>query len=209
MANSSPPWAAYHALMACRLVAIDKRPGVHPMGIGETLRQALTKLVMRAAGDQAKTACGKLQLCAGLKAVIEGATHAVGQHILERVRGKRLEEEAEEYAEEEEESGCVLARINNLTIKTARKEEEAAEQLTAALKMEVEEDRGSEVKEGGDRTQRALGALEFITQDAEPSRTMLVKAHNGFNDLSCLTMLWTVRHRCPAGAMFVLNCYRH
>ena len=28
MDNSSPPWAAYCALMACRRVALDKRPGV-------------------------------------------------------------------------------------------------------------------------------------------------------------------------------------
>ena len=48
------------------------------MGIRETLRRALAKLVMRAAGEQAKTACGNLQLCAGLEAGIEGDTHAVG-----------------------------------------------------------------------------------------------------------------------------------
>ena len=60
--------------------------GVIPVGIGETLLQALDKLVMRADGDQAKTACGNLQLCAGLKAGIERATHAVGQRILARVR---------------------------------------------------------------------------------------------------------------------------
>ena len=65
--------------MAFRLVALDKRPGVRPVGIGETLRRALAKLVMRAAGEQAKMACGNLQLCAGLKAGIEGETHAVGQ----------------------------------------------------------------------------------------------------------------------------------
>ena len=82
MANSSPPWASYRALMACRLVALDKRPGLRPMGIGEMLRRALAKLVMRAAGDQAKTACGNFQLCAGLKAGIEGATHAVGHRRL-------------------------------------------------------------------------------------------------------------------------------
>ena len=52
--------------MDCHLVALDKRPGVLPVGIGETIRRALAKLVMRAAGDQAKTACGNLQLCAGL-----------------------------------------------------------------------------------------------------------------------------------------------
>ena len=55
------------------------------MGIGETLCRALAKLVMRAFGDQEETACGNLQLCAGLKAGKEGATHAVGQRRLERV----------------------------------------------------------------------------------------------------------------------------
>ena len=58
-------------------------------------------------------------------------------------------------------------------------------------------------------TQRALGALEFITQDADPSGTMLVDACNGFNKLSRLAMLCTVRHRWPAGARFAFNCYRY
>ena len=62
-----PPWYAYHALMGCRLVALDKRPGVRPLGIRGTLRRALAKLVMRAAGDQAKTECVNMQLCAGLE----------------------------------------------------------------------------------------------------------------------------------------------
>ena len=89
MANSSPPWASYCALMACRLVALDKRPVVRPVGIGETLRRDLAKLVIRAAGGQAKTACSNLQMCAGLGACIEGATHVVGQRQLERVRVRR------------------------------------------------------------------------------------------------------------------------
>ena len=38
MAKSSPPWAAYCALMTCCLLALDKIPGVRPVGIGETLR---------------------------------------------------------------------------------------------------------------------------------------------------------------------------
>ena len=79
MANSSPPWDAYCSLIACRLVALDKRPGVCPMGIWEILRRDLAKIVMRASGDQAKIACGNLQLRAGLKAGIEGTTHAVFQ----------------------------------------------------------------------------------------------------------------------------------
>ena len=77
MANCPPPWFIYFALIACCLVALDKRPRVRPVGIGETLRWALAKLLIRAAREQAKTACGNLQLCEGLKAGIEGATHAV------------------------------------------------------------------------------------------------------------------------------------
>ena len=141
MANSSPPWATYRALMACRLVALDKRPGVRPVGIGETLRRSLAKIVMRSAGDQAKTSCGNLQLCAGLKAGIEGGTHAVGQRRVERGMVWRVEEEVEEdaAAEVQEEVGGDVAGllISNLTIETAVTEEEAAEGLEATLEMEV------------------------------------------------------------------------
>ena len=79
MANSSPLWATYRTLMACHLVTFDKRPGFRQVDIGEMLCRDLAKVLMRAARDQAKTACGNLQLCAGLEAGIEGATHAVGQ----------------------------------------------------------------------------------------------------------------------------------
>ena len=77
-----------------------------------------------------------------------------------------------------------------------------------ALGMEVEGDMGSEGEEGGGGTQRALEALEFFTQDAEPSGTTLVDALNGFNELSRLAMIWTVRHHWPAGARFAFNCYK-
>ena len=60
MSNSSPSWGAYRALMACRLVVLDKSPGVRPVVIGETIRRVLAKLVIRAAGYQANTACGNL-----------------------------------------------------------------------------------------------------------------------------------------------------
>ena len=93
MANSTLSWDTDRALMERRLVALDKRPGVRPVGIGETIRWDLDKLIMRAAGDQAKTACGNIQLCTGLKAIIEGATHAVFQKRLERARARQSEEE--------------------------------------------------------------------------------------------------------------------
>ena len=168
---------------------LDKRPGLRPVSIGETLCRVFTKLVRRAAGDQAKTACGNLQLCAGLEAGIEGATHNVGQQRMERVKQRQREEE-----EVEGKRGGVVAGLNNITRYTAGTEEEAAEGLEVALGMEFENDRGSEGEEGGEGTLRAQGALAFVTQDAEQSGTTLAYARTGFNDLSRLEMMWTVRH---------------
>ena len=76
LANEHPPWASYRALMACRLVALDKQPGVRPVGIGEIFRRLIAKCVLAAVGHQAMEACGNLNLCAGLPAGIEGAVHA-------------------------------------------------------------------------------------------------------------------------------------
>ena len=112
------------------------------MGIEETLRQALAKLVMRAAGDQAKTVCGNLQLCAGLNAGKEGATHAVGQRRLAHVRERREATEEEESAEakEEEDGGGIAASLHNLNIELGVTVEEATEDMAEALGMEVEEE---------------------------------------------------------------------
>ena len=62
--------------MACRLVALDKQPGVRPVGIGEIFRRLIAKCVLAAVGHQAMEACGNLKFGAGLPAGIEGAVHA-------------------------------------------------------------------------------------------------------------------------------------
>ena len=87
------------------------------MGIGETLLRALAKLVMREAGDQAKTTCGNIQLCAGLEAGIEVATHAMGQKRLERERVRQSEEVAGS-PDMEEDTESVAAMMGNLGIET-------------------------------------------------------------------------------------------
>ena len=178
------------------------------MGIWETPHRSLAKLVMRAAGDQAKTTCGHIQLCASLKAGIEGATHAVGQQILERSRARWSKEEARRPGEEEETESVVVG-IENINIETAGTYEKAAEGLEAVLGMEIEEEVDDEGEEGGDGTLRALGALEFLTQDADPIWTNLVYACNGFNTQNRLAMLWTVQRCWPVGVRFAFNCYMH
>ena len=91
-------------------MALDKQFGVRPVGIGETLRRSLAKHVKREAGDQAKTVCGNLPLCAGLDTGIRGATHAVWQRRLARVQERREDAEEAEFAEEEEEESEGLWR---------------------------------------------------------------------------------------------------
>ena len=79
LCNEQPPFAAYRALMSCRLIALDKQPGVRPLGIGEIWRRAIAKCALRACGADAKAACGSTNLCAGLEAGIEGALHSVNK----------------------------------------------------------------------------------------------------------------------------------
>ena len=102
------------------------------MGIDETLCQALAKIVMRAVGGQANMVWGKLQLCAGLKAGIERATHAIGQRTLKRSRQRRILEVAG-YVDKEEENENLAACLHNLTIETSGTEEEAVEGLKVEL----------------------------------------------------------------------------
>ena len=88
----------------------------------------------------------------------------MGQRRLAGVRKRGGDaEEADRATEEEEYSGGVTGLLHNLNIETAGTEEEAAEGLTAALEMEVEEDRGSEGEDEGEGTLRALISLEFLT----------------------------------------------
>ena len=70
LGNGWPPWAAYRALMSVRLIALDKHPGIRPVGVGETWRRLMAKCLLRVAGPDMKAACGTTQLAGGVKAVI-------------------------------------------------------------------------------------------------------------------------------------------
>ena len=65
------------AFTACRLIPLDKNPGVHPIGIGEMLRRLVSKCVLTVAHDEMTRVCGTMELCAGQCAGAEAAIHAV------------------------------------------------------------------------------------------------------------------------------------
>jgi len=69
--------------MSNRLIALDKKPGFRPIGNIQIWRRLMAKTVVRIAGPVATDACGADQLCAGLKAGIEGG-HACHHTLLEK-----------------------------------------------------------------------------------------------------------------------------
>ena len=77
LANGSLPWAAYHAFISGRLIALEKKPGLHPVGVRETWRRLFPKIVLKVTGPEAIMVCQDDQLRAGLKSVIDGVVHGV------------------------------------------------------------------------------------------------------------------------------------
>ena len=61
----------------CRLIALDKNPGVRPIGIGELPRRIIARAVLSVLRDDVQDAAGSVQLCAGQIAGVESAVHAV------------------------------------------------------------------------------------------------------------------------------------
>ena len=65
------------AFIACRLIPLNKNPGVRPIGICETARRIVGKAVLKVTKEDIQDAVGPLQLCAGHDAGCEAAIHAM------------------------------------------------------------------------------------------------------------------------------------
>ena len=68
---------ALEPLVACCLIALDKCPGVRPIGIRETVRRIIRRTILNILKDDIRSVTGPLQLCAGHEAGCEAAIHAL------------------------------------------------------------------------------------------------------------------------------------
>ena len=67
LANTIVPWEKVSALFACRLIALEKKLGVRPIGIGETLRRILAKCLTAVVAEDFEDVIGSEQMTGGLK----------------------------------------------------------------------------------------------------------------------------------------------
>ncbi len=64
-------------LLACRLIALNKNPGVRPIGIGDTARRIMAKAILSVTKQDLQEAAGPMQLFSGQIGGIEAGVHAV------------------------------------------------------------------------------------------------------------------------------------
>ena len=64
------------AFVACRLIALNKCPGVRPIRIGEVVCRISGKVILATIGDDIQEAAGVLKVCAGQQAGCEAAVHS-------------------------------------------------------------------------------------------------------------------------------------
>ena len=65
------------AFTACRLIPLDKKPALQPIGVGEILRRIAGKVNMIVFKKDITDAAGSLKLSAGQEAGAEAAIHAM------------------------------------------------------------------------------------------------------------------------------------
>ena len=69
--------SSIEALTACRLIPLNKNPGIRPIGIGEVLQRIIGKSISWVLRDEIQEAAGPLQVATGLNAGAEAAIHAM------------------------------------------------------------------------------------------------------------------------------------
>ena len=163
LSNGLPPYAAYRAVNTVCTVALDKTPGVRPIGVGESWMRLWYDCSHTKMKVAATNACGNTQLCAGLWFGIEANLHAV-QAIWPQSAGWTEVSGAEE--EEEDGDPQVTATLRRVY----------AEGL-----LDPNVDLGAAKDDRHSRYEAGTGF-----------ESALFDARNGFNELNHHLMLWNV-----------------
>ena len=75
-------YTSLEAYTAYRLISIDKKPGVRPIGVGEVLRRIVGKAIISVIKPEIMSCAGNLQLCAGQASGCKTAVHAISVTFL-------------------------------------------------------------------------------------------------------------------------------
>ena len=71
------------AYTSCRLIPLDKNPGIRPIGVGEVLRRIVGKAIAGFLKEEIKDAVGPLQVCAGHSGGSEAEIYAMSDIFAE------------------------------------------------------------------------------------------------------------------------------
>ena len=77
LVSNGTTYANLEAYTACRLIPLDKNPGVRPIGVGEVLWRIIGKAILSVIKPEILSSAGNLQLCAGQAGGCEAAVHAM------------------------------------------------------------------------------------------------------------------------------------
>ena len=69
--------ALLESLVTCRLIAVNKNPGLKPIKVWEVLKRISGKVEMMISKEDVIKIAGSLQVCAGQEAGVEAAIHNV------------------------------------------------------------------------------------------------------------------------------------
>ena len=186
LSNTSPDYACYRAMNSGRCLAADKLPGVRGLACGEIWMRLISQCNLDKTKGVATVECENVQLCAGLKAGIEGNLHAVRAVWPESAGWERDDgsEDDESLFLDEEDVDITLMPPPNLPFSP--------------------EIGGTDVDPGADHDQ-SHSRYESNTGFGAG----LFDAKNAFGELNRYQLLHTIAHRWAKGSRFAMNRYRH
>ena len=172
------------ALLHCtvnkvRTDALDKTPGVQPLGVRESWMQLWSDCSHTKTKVAATNACGNTQVSAGLWSGIEANLNAI-RAIWPQSAGW-----TEDLGVEDDDGDPDAAALLRRCVRAER-----MANLAVDLGV-VEDDSQSRYEEG-----TGFGSALF-------------DARTGFHELNHYLMLWNVAHLWNQGSQFAFNCYRH